>query len=153
MEIGAVSKRGGGKRSRGVVGGTAGIRGHRKLRACVCTTMPTGSKFSTGWESISQRERGGLGKRRSGDKLKYCSLSYWIWRPDFSFSFFSLSSVSASWEIQSSEAAKNQTKNLWLKKRDCYGFYFRIHFFQVRHKKKKLHNLGAFYIYRNEWEC
>lgn len=71
------------------------------------------------------RERGGLGKRRIGDTLKYCILSYWIWCPDFPFSFF-LPSVSGSWEIQSSGAAKSQTRNLWPKKRDCYGFYFRI---------------------------
>lgn len=81
-------------------------------------------------------------ERGVSETLKYCILSYWIWCPDFSFSFFfGLSSVSASWEIQSSGASKNQTKNLWLKKReekkkrDCYGFYFRINFTQVRHKK------------------
>lgn len=85
-------------------------------------------------------------ERGVSETLKYCILSYWIWCPDFSF-FCGLSSVSASWEIQSSGASKNQTKNLWLKKReekkkrDCYGFYFRINFTQVRHKK--LHNPEA----------
>lgn len=133
VEIGAVSKRvGGGRR-----GSTAGIRGHRRLRACVCTTMPTGCKFSTRRESISQRERRTWKEAyRRQTEILHLELLDLVPR-FFLFSFFFLSSVSASWEIQSSGAAKNQTKNLWLKKRDCYGFYFRIHFFQVRHAKKK----------------
>lgn len=144
VEIGAVSKRGGGS--------TAGIRGHRKLRACVCTTMPTGCKFSTRWESISQRERR-TWKEAYQRTTEILHLELLDLVPRFFFFFFFPSSVSASWEIQSRGAAKNQTKNLWLKKRDCYGFYFRIDFFQVRHKKTKLHNPGAIKFYRNEWEC
>lgn len=84
VEIGAVSKKGGG--GGGAPLASEGIVDCEHVSAQQCqqgaNSPHAGNQF--------HRERGGLGKRRIGDELKYCILSYWIWCPDSFFPFFSL---------------------------------------------------------------
>lgn len=109
VEIGSVSKRGGGS--------TSGVQGHHKPQHVSAQQCQQGRKFSTHWESISQREWRTWKEayRRDTEILHLVLLDL---EPSF---FFFFCAASASWGIQSSGASKSQTENLWPRKREERG--------------------------------
>ena len=120
VEIGSVSKRGGGS--------TSGVQGHHKPQHVSAQQCQQGRKFSTHWESISHREwRTWKEAYRRDTAILHLVLldlepSFKIFFFLFFFFFFFLfQAASASWGIQSSGASKSQTENLWPRKRDERG--------------------------------
>lgn len=107
VEIGSVSKRGGGS--------TSGVQGHHKPQHVPSEQCQQGRKFFTHLESISHR-KWRTWKRRIRETLKYCILSYWIWSPVLRFLFFTL--LHGICKLGDPEnASKSQTKTLWPRKR------------------------------------
>lgn len=130
VEIGSVSKRGGGS--------TSGIQGHRKPQHVSARQCQQGRKFSTRWESISHREWR-TWKEAYRETLKYCILSYWIWSPVlFFFSFFAhyLQAGGSSQE----ELPRARPKTMWPRKREERGKEIVLGFtseLNSRQKKRK----------------
>lgn len=133
VEIGSVSKRGGGS--------TSGIQGHRKAQHVSAQQCQQGHKFSTHLESISHREWR-TWKEAYQRHTEILHLELLDLEPRFFFlSFFFLNSIyklgdPVKWSFQEPDGEPVASEKRRRKKRDCSGFNFGIKF--MSEKKKTL---------------
>lgn len=132
VEIGSVSKRGGGS--------TPGIQGHRKPQHVSAEQCQQGRKFSTHWESISHREwRTWKEAYQRHTEMLHLELLDLV--PRFFFFFQPYLQAGGSSQLELPRARPrtcSQGEERKRGKRDCSGFYFRINFISEEGNKKTL---------------